>query len=153
MAKNTGKKRKRKNVRLHRTVRKTIAAIFMIMAVVVAAIPVEQLGTMQAKTTARDNNITKIFDTVVEDIDNNDKMNQALKSVVGDIMDYPGSNTTGTTVQMRINGTSAIYDKEFRVEDRGTSGKVILGYEGSYSPVEIDLTTTRYMKYFIISNV
>ena len=32
MAKNTGKKRKRKNVRLHRTVRKTIAAIFMIMA-------------------------------------------------------------------------------------------------------------------------
>ena len=50
MAKNTGKKRKRKNVRLHRTVRKTIAAIFMIMAVVVAAIPVEQLGTMQAKT-------------------------------------------------------------------------------------------------------
>ena len=152
MAKNTGKKRKRKNVRLHRTVRKTIAAIFMIMAVVVAAIPVEQLGTMQAKTTARDNNITKIFDTVVEDIDNNDKMNQALKSVVGDIMDYPGSNTTGTTVQMRINGTSAIYDKEFRVEDRGTSGKVILGYEGSYSPVEIDLTTTRYMKYFIISN-
>lgn len=152
MAKNTGKKRKRKNVRLHRTVRKTIAAIFMIMAVVVAAIPVEQLGTMQAKTTARDNNITKIFDTVVENIDNNDKMNQALKSVVRDIMDYPGSNTTGTTVQMRINGTSAIYDKEFRVEDRGTSGKVILGYEGSYSPVEIDLTTTRYMKYFIISN-
>lgn len=152
MAKNTGKKRKRKNVRLHRTVRKTIAAIFMIMAVVVAAIPVEQLGTMQAKTTARDNNITKIFDTVVEGIDNNDKMNQALKSVVRDIMDYPGSNTTGTTVQMRINGTSAIYDKEFRVEDRGTSGKVILGYEGSYSPVEIDLTTTRYMKYFIISN-
>lgn len=102
MAKNTGKKRKRKNVRLHRTVRKTIAAIFMIMAVVVAAIPVEQLGTMQAKTTARDNNITKIFDTVVEGIDNNDKMNQALKSVVRDIMDYPGSNTTGTTVQMRI---------------------------------------------------
>lgn len=42
MTKNTTKKRKRKNIKLRRQVRRTIAAIFMIMAIVVAAIPVEQ---------------------------------------------------------------------------------------------------------------
>ena len=90
MAKNTGKKRKRKNVRLHRTVRKTIAAIFMIMAVVVAAIPVEQLGTMQAKTTTdvRTTSIDAIFKAVYnatgtnEAIDKKITANELIKEAI-----------------------------------------------------------------------
>lgn len=45
---NMKKTRKRKNLKLRRQIRRTVAALFMIMAVVVAAIPVENLGTMQA---------------------------------------------------------------------------------------------------------
>ena len=42
------KTRKKKNYKLRRRVKRTIAALIMIMAVVVAAIPVENLGTTQA---------------------------------------------------------------------------------------------------------
>lgn len=42
------KNRKRKNYKLRRRIKRTIAAITMIMAIVVAAIPVENLGTMLA---------------------------------------------------------------------------------------------------------
>ena len=42
------KSRKKKNYKLRRRVKRTIAALIMIMAVVVAAIPVENLGTTQA---------------------------------------------------------------------------------------------------------
>ncbi|MCI8968784.1 MAG: leucine-rich repeat protein [Lachnospiraceae bacterium] len=42
------KSRRKKNYKLRRRVMRTIAALTMIMAIVVAAIPVENLGTMQA---------------------------------------------------------------------------------------------------------
>ncbi len=42
------KNRKKKNYKLRRRVKRTIAAITMIMAIVVAAIPVENFGSMQA---------------------------------------------------------------------------------------------------------
>ena len=42
------KNKKKKNYKLRRRVKRTIAALVMIMAIVVAAIPVENYGTMQA---------------------------------------------------------------------------------------------------------
>lgn len=44
------KRRKKKNYKLRRRVMRTIAALTMIMAIVVAAIPVENYGTMRAAT-------------------------------------------------------------------------------------------------------
>lgn len=46
------KSKKKKNYKLRRRVMRTVAAITMIMAIVVAAIPVENYGTMQAADTA-----------------------------------------------------------------------------------------------------
>lgn len=40
--------RRKGNVKLRRRIRKTVASLFMIMAIIVAAIPVENYGTMQA---------------------------------------------------------------------------------------------------------
>ena len=103
MAKNTGKKRKRKNVRLHRTVRKTIAAIFMIMAVVVAAIPVEQLGTMQAKTTTdvRSLDIKNVFEKVYNASSMNLKMESELNNYnsLSDATKYDLSSTNSSDIQ------------------------------------------------------
>ena len=45
---NMTKSKKKKNYKLRRRVKRTIASVIMVMAVVVAAIPVENLGTMQA---------------------------------------------------------------------------------------------------------
>ena len=45
---NMAKSKKKKNFKLRRRVKRTIAALTMVMAIVVAAIPVENYGTMQA---------------------------------------------------------------------------------------------------------
>lgn len=42
------KTRKKKNQRLMRSIRRTVASLFMVMAIIVAAIPVEQYGSLQA---------------------------------------------------------------------------------------------------------
>ena len=121
MAKNTGKKRKRKNVRLHRTVRKTIAAIFMIMAVVVAAIPVEQLGTMQAKTTTdvRTTSIDAIFKAVYNATGTNEAIDKKITAKESDANSYDRRNSSDTyAVKMSYNNVSATYDKEFRISGR-----------------------------------
>ena len=96
MAKNTGKKRK--NVRLHRTIRKTIAAIFMIMAVVVAAIPVEQLGTMQAKTTTdvRTTSIDAIFKAVYNADGTNAAIDKKITAKVSDANSYDRGTSSDT---------------------------------------------------------
>lgn len=159
MAKNTGKKRKRKNVRLHRTVRKTIAAIFMIMAVVVAAIPVEQLGTMQAKTTTdvRSLDIKNVFEKVYNASSMNLKMESELNNYnsLTDATRYDLSSTNTSDIQYAVRfesgSTSAKYEKEFSIKAR-KNGYVILGYEKNQQGVSIDLNEDRYTDYFIITN-
>lgn len=155
MTKNTGKRRKRKNVRLHRAIRKTIAAIFMIMAVVVAAIPVEQLGTMQAKTTVRTTSIDDIFKAVY----NADGTNDAIDKKINKVPDANlyGRKTSSNTyaVKMSYNNVSATYDKEFRITGRNNKASnnyVILEYAGEDKTAEVDLSANRYTEYFIITN-
>lgn len=57
MAKSSNKKKK--NYKLRRRVKRTIAALTMIMAIVVAAIPVENYGTMQASGVDGEENLQK----------------------------------------------------------------------------------------------
>lgn len=157
MAKNTGKKRKRKNVRLHRTVRKTIAAIFMIMAVVVAAIPVEQLGTMQAKTTdVRNLDIKSVFEQVYNASDMNIKMESVLTSYnsLSDATSYKSDATPSAyTVKFNYTDTAATYLKEFAIASRQNKNDeaVILKYVGDEPSAAIDLNKKRYTSYFIIT--
>ena len=49
----TKSRKKKKNYKLRRRVKRTIAALVMIMAIVIAAIPVENLGTMRAATDSK----------------------------------------------------------------------------------------------------
>lgn len=155
MAKNTGKKRK--NVRLHRTIRKTIAAIFMIMAVVVAAIPVEQLGTMQAKTTTdvRTTSIDAIFKAVYNADGTNAAIDKKITAKVSDANSYDRGTSSDTyAVKMSYNDVSATYDKEFRITGRtnkGSNNYVILEYAGEDKTAEVDLSANRYTEYFIIT--
>ena len=162
MTKNTTKKKKRKNMKMRRTVRKTIAAIFMIMAVVVAAIPVEQLGTMQAATTtARTLKIADVFQSVYDDSATNSKMESALinyKPATSDVINYNYDKAKDTvqdyTVKIDYNSAEgkATYLKEFAIRDRSNNnGSVLLGYVGGDKSAAIDLTKKRYTSYFIIN--
>lgn len=49
----TKSRKKKKNYKLRRRVKRTIAALVMIMAIVIAAIPVENLGTMRAAANSK----------------------------------------------------------------------------------------------------
>ena len=58
----TKSRKKKKNYKLRRRVKRTIAALVMIMAIVIAAIPVENLGTMRAAANSKqltDNDYTE----------------------------------------------------------------------------------------------
>ena len=174
MTKNTTKKRKRKNMKMRRTVRKTIAAIFMIMAVVVAAIPVEQLGTMQAKTTKRNtvnmDQLYAAYDEKMSDTSSGQSKDDAniLKEVpnnVSDFISYPkkikhdtGNSTTDAkyqTVKVTANddGTYSL-NREFLVDPRTNgNGYVIVGYpDEPVGSANISITDEMCTKYFVIDN-
>ena len=57
-------KSRKKNYKLRRSVKRTVASITMVMAVVVAAIPVENYGTMQASGIADGDMIDKAEDYI-----------------------------------------------------------------------------------------
>lgn len=174
MTKNTTKKRKRKNMKMRRTVRKTIAAIFMIMAVVVAAIPVEQLGTMQAKTTKRNTvNMDQLYDEYDNDMSDTSSGRSKddaniLKEASGNVSDFisyskktthdTGNSTTDAkyqTVKVTANddGTYSL-NREFLVDPRNQgSGHVIVGYSSdSAGSANISITDEMCTKYFVITD-
>ena len=174
MTKNTTKKRKRKNMKMRRTVRKTIAAIFMIMAVVVAAIPVEQLGTMQAKTTKRNTvNMDQLYDAYDNDMSDTSSGQSKddaniLKEASGNVSDFisyskktthdTGNSTTDAkyqTVKVTANddGTYSL-NREFLVDPRNQgSGHVIVGYSSdSAGSANISITDEMCTKYFVITD-
>ncbi len=131
MTKTTKKQRRRKNKMLARTIRKTVAAIIMIMAVIVAAIPVEHLGTLQAKTTAR---VGINLDTLYEAYNKNIELN---KTEVPDAGDYPrkteyySKDITVAADYQTVSVEGSILQRQFLVDKRtGTSSGVIVGYDG-----------------------
>ena len=129
MTKTTMKQRKRRNQKLKRTIRKTVAAIIMIMAVIVAAIPVENLGTMQAKTTAREGvDLDKLYEAYKYDIVINKEVSDAgnYKRKT----EYYSSNDSASDYQI-ISVEGNTLQRQFFVDKRedGKSG-VIVGYAG-----------------------
>ena len=99
------------------------------MAVIVAAIPVENLGTMQAKTTAREGvDLDKLYDAYKYDIDINkdvsDAGNYKRKT------EYYSSNDSASGYQI-VSVEGDTLQRQFFVDKRkdGKSG-VIVGYAG-----------------------
>ena len=99
MTKNTTRRKKRKNLKLRRTIRKTVAAIIMIMAVVVAAIPVENFGTMQAQTSSgSDISMEALYKAYQADMCNTDEEDVIFNGVLSDITDYDAGWDEDTTL-------------------------------------------------------
>lgn len=145
MTKNTTRKRKRKNLKLRRTIRKTVAALIMIMAVIVAGLPVENFGTMQAKTTTvTDIPISQMYTTyatAMEDSDTEDKLVGRGSGIVSDATDFSAgdssnSNTyTHKTLKVLEQSNGTYLDWEFMVKERtsGSNEMVINGFSRSRS--------------------
>ena len=146
MTKNTTRRKKRKNLKLRRTIRKTVAALIMIMAVIVAGLPVENLGTMQAQTSSAINiPISDIYNQYRSYMEDNPNAENELvnKGGVSDATDYdPGNVDDDTTYEYKalkiteINN-EAFLDWQYLLNYRGTSSNqndmVIVGFSKTNS--------------------
>ena len=165
MTKNTVRRKKRKNMKLRRTIRKTVAALIMIMAVIVAGLPVENLGTMQAQTT----NTQKVdiqsiyveYANSMTDVNGNKDKEDALVNSAGisDATEYDVSDKVDeyTTLKIKEDGNGATIHWEFEVAERGSNGRtgaVIVNHNGDSNLAEnnnITIGERLYTDYFVIT--
>lgn len=170
MANSTAGKRNghknRKNLKMRRAVRKTVAAIIMIMAVIVAAIPVEQLGTMQAQTQTRaitDIPLDTMYKTYAEYMEQNpDTENKLVEEGVGipvtayEEGDIANSSTYDfKTVKITESGNGLLLDWQFLTKyKKGSTDKrqtVIVKYSGNGNFGDhVAVDEKLYTEYFMI---
>ena len=128
------KRRKKKNYKLRRRVMRTIAALTMVMAIVVAAIPVENYGTMRAATNV---DMQSVYDAYA--------LSHADSEDVSDTMGF-----TGTSKTTQIIDGGRIQD-QFKVtlkDNRTGSDAIITEYLGG--PSDIDVAEKVSYDYFAI---
>ena len=125
--------KKKKNYKLRRQIKRTVAALMMVMAVVVAAVPVENLGTVGA--------------TYV-----NGDVYEALKTEYGKVTKTPVTipTYTGTTVEVqRI--TNGVLSKPFEVVQNGKTA-IISKYTGGARDNDFVIDDTEYYGYVLMDS-
>lgn len=163
MTKNTTRSKKRKNLKLRRTIRKTVAALIMIMAVIVAGLPVENLGTMRAQTaTAVSISVQDLYDEYAKSMEttHKDEEDKLVKDGgVPDATDYSkdDSNQKYRTFRVTDNGSKTMIDLEFVTSEKDGSSDGIDSVIVEYNPVTYFGDTAvipeeLYTEYFVITN-
>ena len=161
MTKNTTKRKKRKNLKLRRTIRKTVAALIMIMAVIVAGLPVENLGTMRAQNASAVNiPVQDLYSAYENSIKATDKENELVEDGgVPDATDYNKDDWDKAagdkkTVRIEDNGPgTAKINWEYKMKDRADGTYVIVDHNekgGFGDNVVIDQVMNT--EYFVITN-
>ncbi len=124
------KSRRKKNYKLRRRVMRTVAALTMIMAIVVAAIPVENYGTMQAASGV---DMQTVYDayaqgTYKDSEDTSDNMPSSLGF---------GSNRTKRVIQViEDGGIQDRYEVDAKTNKTGSEA-LITRYVGKSSIIDI----------------
>ena len=113
------KSKKKKNFKLRRRVKRTIAALTMVMAIVVAAIPVENYGTMQASG-VNGANLAKDAEDYINAINPENKHYQPSDYEEK----YSGSDTT-LTVQ-HIEGNTFINAYKIQLKSDNSEDAIII---------------------------
>lgn len=106
------KSRRKKNYKLRRRVMRTIAALTMIMAIVVAAIPVENYGTMLASDGQTLGDITS-------------DLNSATAYYAKSKYEPSGYNTAATVQRIIDNGNSGSFINVFEVKKDSSNNAII----------------------------
>ena len=104
MTKNTARRKKRKNLKLRRTIRKTVAALIMIMAVIVAGLPVENLGTMRAQTASAVNiSVQDLYEEYAKSMETTHKDEEDKLVEDGGVPDATDYSRDDSNEKYRIN--------------------------------------------------
>ncbi len=112
--------KRKKNYKLRRRVKRTIASITLVMAVVVAAIPVENYGSMEASGIAGD---VKLLEEADKYLLSNNELKESLKKYDSTNYENVFSDSKVKTVQ-HIEGDSFIDAYEVWLDSNGSSAMI-----------------------------
>lgn len=147
------KNKKKKNYKLRRRVKRTIAALVMIMAIVVAAIPVENYGTMQAADDGTGFKMETEYDADAKTLFSSENIKSA---------DYNEGNYSGDLyVQQISNGVirdaykikTDITNKKAILSGNNGTASIVIGDKEYYDYVMFDDTYISSLKTKIGSNI
>ena len=114
-------KSRKKNYKLIRRVKRTIASIIMIMAVVVAAIPVENYGTMQASGIADGEDMREKANSYL--FDTNNTLRTGLKKYTG-TENKDNAYTGDTKTVQHIEGDTFIDAYQVKLSSSGKEAMI-----------------------------
>lgn len=146
-----GKKSKKKSLKLRRQIRKTAGALFMASAIVVAAIPVQDI-----RATATDDAIA-----VADAAADTDSRNNVVYNAGGDLvldkddMLKPPKNGIYTSYSVsKLSGGSWSLNWQFKyyvVKDDGGEHAIISKYNDTYQQKEVVLSNKANAEYYIVT--
>lgn len=141
------KSRRKKNYKLRRRVMRTIAALTMIMAIVVAAIPVENYGTMQAAG-------GEVLGDITNDL-NDPSSSPAIYGTSGNTYesDYTGNEATVQRIIENGNGAASFVDA-FKVKTKSSSNSEAMIIEdiigdGYHGVTDLTINAEEYCDYVL----
>lgn len=112
--------KRKKNYKLRRRVKRTVASLMLVMSVVVAAIPVENYGTMEASGIGEDVNLLKEADEYLME---NNALKNKLKKYDSSKYEDNYSQSSVKTVQ-HIEGDTFIDAYDIYLDGRGSSAMI-----------------------------
>lgn len=158
------KKRKKKNVKMRRQIWKTVSAILMIMAIVVAAIPVERYGRMEASTTPKDavdlaDVYSKYLDYYYDDSNykkyyfGNDFTNEWSNY---NKVDYVNRTDEKVTASISESGSSLLLEWTYLYKDKQNTSSadyegIIVGYNPNKVSDDVTIESTANQDAWIIT--
>ncbi len=128
-----GKRGLKKNYKLRKTAMRTTAAIAMAMAIVVAAIPVENLGTMSAAP-ARGVDMQSAYDSYEISHKDSEEISDNKPTELG----FNMSASTVTTQTIEGNGLKDKYEVVPKTANVASADAIIVGYPGTSGVVDVD---------------
>lgn len=128
-----GKRGLKKNYKLRKTAMRTTAAIAMAMAIVVAAIPVENLGTMSAAP-ARGVDMQSAYDGYAASHADSEDISDDKPSELG----FNMNAATVITQSIEGNGLKDKYEVVPKVANVASADAIIVGYPGTSGVVDVD---------------
>lgn len=128
-----GKRGLKKNYKLRKTAMRTTAAIAMAMAIVVAAIPVENLGTMNAAS-ARGVDMQNAYSSYASSHADSEDISDDKPNELG----FNMSASTVVTQSIEGNGLKNKYEVVPKTANVASADAIITGYPGTSGVVDVE---------------
>ena len=137
-------KKKKKNYRLRKSVRRTLGALFMISAIIIAAIPFPDAAATNGNTDTDNTGGNTTTSSLKYEVEIDDEINNKAdtKDPAYGIDLTKGSDNDTPSYTLRLDGTTWMYEWQFKfysVTSNGKNQAIISKYNEAYSVDSIEL--------------